>query len=67
METVYFVEKRTYGLIICGGNAEHSTDTRTLVTSNPCRSDTKNTTSQSVFGMQELSRQIGPPCQIQSI
>eukprot|EP00972_Heterocapsa_arctica_P041697 6148042-Heterocapsa_arctica.AAC.1 len=36
MATVYVVEKRMQGLIICGGNAEHSTDTRILVTSNSC-------------------------------
>eukprot|EP00972_Heterocapsa_arctica_P059122 8717412-Heterocapsa_arctica.AAC.1 len=67
METVYFVEQRTQGLNICGGNAEHSTDTRILVTSNPCKSNTKNTINQSVSGIRELSRQIGPPYQIQSI
>eukprot|EP00972_Heterocapsa_arctica_P082332 12132809-Heterocapsa_arctica.AAC.1 len=67
METVYSVGEIMQGLIICGGNAEHSTDTRTLVTSNSCKSNTNNTTNQSVFGMLELSRHIGPLYHIQSI
>eukprot|EP00972_Heterocapsa_arctica_P063620 9389062-Heterocapsa_arctica.AAC.1 len=67
METVYFVEKRLQGLSICGGNAEHPKDTRISVTSDSCKSDTKNTINQSVSGILELSRQIWPPYQIQSI
>eukprot|EP00972_Heterocapsa_arctica_P064348 9497045-Heterocapsa_arctica.AAC.1 len=43
-------------LTICGGIAEHPTNRRTLDISSLCRSDTKNITNQSVFGMQESSR-----------
>eukprot|EP00972_Heterocapsa_arctica_P072830 10753876-Heterocapsa_arctica.AAC.1 len=37
METVFFAEKRMQVSIIHGGNAEHSTNSRILATSNSCK------------------------------
>eukprot|EP00972_Heterocapsa_arctica_P048754 7183595-Heterocapsa_arctica.AAC.1 len=53
MEIVFFVEKRTRESIIYGGNAQRSIDTRTLVTSKLCKSDTESTTNPNVSGMLE--------------
>eukprot|EP00972_Heterocapsa_arctica_P107152 15786543-Heterocapsa_arctica.AAC.1 len=67
MEIAFFVEKIMLELTICGGIAEQSTNPQTLVISNSCKPDTKNTLSLSVFGMQDLSRQTGPHYLNQSI
>eukprot|EP00972_Heterocapsa_arctica_P110578 16282086-Heterocapsa_arctica.AAC.1 len=53
METVYFVAKRTQMSTIYGGNAERSTDTRIVVISSLCKSETKNTINLRVSGMLE--------------
>eukprot|EP00972_Heterocapsa_arctica_P057363 8465118-Heterocapsa_arctica.AAC.1 len=53
MEIVFFVEKRTQASIIYGGNAEHSTDTRILATSNSCKLDTTTTINRNVSGTLE--------------
>eukprot|EP00972_Heterocapsa_arctica_P051323 7548968-Heterocapsa_arctica.AAC.1 len=45
MAIVFFVEKIMQESIIYGGNAERSIDTRILVTSNSCKSDTESTTN----------------------
>eukprot|EP00972_Heterocapsa_arctica_P056700 8369640-Heterocapsa_arctica.AAC.1 len=67
METVDCVEKRTPESIICGGNAEHSTNTMTSAISSLCRLDTKKKLCQSVFGIQGLSRKTGPHSHNQNI
>eukprot|EP00972_Heterocapsa_arctica_P098527 14541454-Heterocapsa_arctica.AAC.1 len=45
METVSYVEIRMPELTICGGIAEHSTNSRTLDISSSCKSDTKSITN----------------------